>query len=247
VDNHPLSVFIAFVEYDQTVVALEKKIRENEQQLTIMVEGQYTTQQLLETTERTVTEARKQVTAQELQLCVLEERAKTLKKKLENSSSSKEFFSLTKEVDALAHEQELQENKVLDAWRILDKRTIELVATKKSTAEALQTQEVSTKDQQAQLTDATNQLVVMKQRLQDNAAAVPEEWLQKYMRMRELVSNPVVSVMQDYCSGCCYPVTLNDMSRLHKNALLECKNCFRFLFLESRLSIIKNNAQLPQN
>ncbi len=77
----------------------------------------------------------------------------------------------------------------------------------------------------------------IKDRLQERAALeknVPAEWLEKYASMRSRVPDPVVPVINGHCSACVYKVSDQDMLMLSRNKLLQCKDCYRFLYLPSK-------------
>ena len=53
-----------------------------------------------------------------------------------------------------------------------------------------------------------------------------------YERMKGRVYDPVVPMSQDSCSVCFYGLTPRDLQMLKQNGLLQCKDCFRLLYLE---------------
>ena len=62
---------------------------------------------------------------------------------------------------------------------------------------------------------------------------IPEEWLEKYSIMRTRVPNPIVSVKNGSCSACFHALTQQDMLNLQRRKLLQCRDCYRFLYIES--------------
>jgi predicted nucleic acid-binding Zn-ribbon protein len=62
---------------------------------------------------------------------------------------------------------------------------------------------------------------------------VPQGWLEKYAIMRTKVTDPVVPVINNSCSACFYDVIGQDLQELRKKKLLQCKECYRFLYLDS--------------
>lgn len=66
---------------------------------------------------------------------------------------------------------------------------------------------------------------------QSKEQAVPAEWLEKYATMRARVTDPVVPVINGDCSACFYQVSTQDMQQLRHRKLLQCKDCFRLLYL----------------
>lgn len=60
---------------------------------------------------------------------------------------------------------------------------------------------------------------------------VPAEWLEKYEMMRSRVADPVVQVTQDSCGACYQLLTSQDLVRAKRGALIQCRKCFRLLYL----------------
>ena len=66
-----------------------------------------------------------------------------------------------------------------------------------------------------------------------NSQTLPDEWLGKYEHMRGRVADPVVPVQQDSCSACFYSISSRDLQTLKQGDLLQCKDCYRFLYYKS--------------
>lgn len=78
------------------------------------------------------------------------------------------------------------------------------------------------------------ELISKEQARDDKEKCVPDEWLEKYSMMRMRVADPVVPVLNTSCSACFYTVTEQGMQQLSRNQLLQCKECYRFLYLEQK-------------
>ncbi len=66
---------------------------------------------------------------------------------------------------------------------------------------------------------------------------VPNEWLEKYSHMRLRVIDPVVPVMFGGWSACSYAVTEQELVRLKRKALIQCKGCFRLLYMQEVMNV----------
>ena len=64
----------------------------------------------------------------------------------------------------------------------------------------------------------------------DHTKDVPQEWLDKYNRMRNTVSNPVVPVVSGTCGGCSYLLTTQTLLSLGQNKMIQCSGCYRLLY-----------------
>ena len=54
---------------------------------------------------------------------------------------------------------------------------------------------------------------------------------EKYAVMRAKVTDPVVPVIDGSCSACFYKISPQDMQLLARRKLVQCKDCFRLLYL----------------
>jgi len=243
VTEHPLRLFINFVEDDHLIVEFESQIEALKAQIASLLGEQAEHQQTLEKAERAIVDAHKEVDAQELQMNSLGDQAKVIARKLENTANPKEFFSLTKELEAIQHQQLAQEEVVLQAWRLLEKNQADSARIKDQfkQKEEENAQQLIKKQQELEQVQKEFE-AVQAQRLKD-AVSVPEEWMSKYIKMRESVKNPVVPARNGFCSACSHIITTQDLVRLSKNALIECKGCFRFLFSPERLAAMKANER----
>ena len=59
---------------------------------------------------------------------------------------------------------------------------------------------------------------------------LPVEWLEKYNRMRNVVSNPVVALVAGTCGGCSFMLTQQIMMALEQNKLIQCSGCYRLMY-----------------
>ena len=66
---------------------------------------------------------------------------------------------------------------------------------------------------------------------------VPHEWLEKYEMMRSRVADPVVQVTQNSCGACYQMLTNQDLVRARHGALMQCKKCFRLLYIPESMGI----------
>ena len=64
--------------------------------------------------------------------------------------------------------------------------------------------------------------------------------------MRERVSDPVVPILQGGCSACFYKTPEQDLILLKRNKLLQCKNCYRFLFFEKEAETLAEKTETPE-
>ena len=74
-------------------------------------------------------------------------------------------------------------------------------------------------------------MTAYEQKRPEKEKIVPEEWLEKYTIMKAQVSDPVVPITQETCSACFYALTNQDIICARRGRLLQCKGCYRLLYL----------------
>ena len=71
---------------------------------------------------------------------------------------------------------------------------------------------------------------------------IPEEWIEKYERMRNSVPDPVASIEDQVCKACFYTATNQEIELLKRKKLLQCKGCYRFLYINYTAESEDTNA-----
>ncbi len=155
-----------------------------------------------------------------------------MKHKLESISNQKEYKSLEKETLNVNAERVRHEQELLVLWNRLDAldKTYEFKHTLHEEQVAKFASEVE--KIKNEIADLQNQLEILTTQRIEKQKNVPQEWLDMYVNMKGRVSNPVVPVVDDSCDACFYSVTPKDLQMLRKNKLLQCRDCYRLLYVE---------------
>lgn len=229
--NDPFQSFLDLIEFDQTILSLRNEYSGIEESLDTIARQEMQLNDELAREKNEVQEAQFGVDEKELEMKVLDDLERDKKRKLDHVSSPREYQVLTSEINTLKKQQHDLEETVLSAWHNLE-----------SAKRAFQDLNKNIEEKKAALADSKNNLLQQSQTVKLNLenrererssylSAVPEEWLEKYRAMRERVSDPVVPVQYDSCSACFSTILEKDLALLRKRALLQCKTCFRFLYL----------------
>ena len=142
--------------------------------------------------------------------------------------------SLKKELATLAQERMMYENELLIAWHEYDQAGAQY---KTAQAQQHETQEEIYKAIEAleqEIATTEQQLATHKTAYLSQLQQLPEEWQKRYQEMRNKVDNPLVPLIQKSCSACFYQVLPQDLARLERNALLPCRNCYRYLYQDRK-------------
>jgi predicted nucleic acid-binding Zn-ribbon protein len=175
-------------------------------------------------------EAKKHVDLQELNAKDLREREKSRRAALDNVKNQKEYVAVEKELSNVTQQLSEQEDALEKAWHSLDlakKKEESETVTLKQKIETLQNE---IKKEEETIKKLNEDLEKINEEKSEYEKDVPQEWLKKYNRMREKVSDPIVPVMNTSCSACYYSIPPQDMNRLKKNVLLLCRSCYRLLY-----------------
>jgi predicted nucleic acid-binding Zn-ribbon protein len=222
--------FLALVDFDKKAHDLRKKIDVFKQEIDQINQQKKQLQEQLDTEKVASYDARKVVDELELLMKELDEQRARCTKKLEKVNSTKEYKALAHERDAVQKKQHDLEADLVQAWNTLETAQRVYAAHEKQ-SEAKNTEfDAAGVEKQAQKDSIQQELEQFLIGRPEKEEGIPQEWLQKYATMRSMVENPVVFVDGDSCGACFYPISREDKMRLQRNALLQCKSCYRFLY-----------------
>jgi len=229
--THVFDRFIALVKFDQETIAIKKKIDALEKETGALKANLATLNENLDTARQLVQTAQKEVQLQELRMQELDSKEKEKRKQLETTSSPKEYTGIKKEVEHLQHAQHAYESELVDSWNKLEnaKAAFALVATEIETGSAAIQTEIAHKE--TELSALRAEFRQQEQLRQEKLKDIPEEWLTKYDVMHLRVSNPVVPVYNNCCSACFEEIPQVDLTQLARRKMMQCKGCFRLLYL----------------
>ncbi len=233
-NNQKFQIFIDLVTFDQGFSELEKKQSVITQTLVKMNGQLLAFQKQLEQNSVKKRDIKKQLDAQELQVKALQDQEQHQVEVVEGVSSSKEYDAANKELQYLTHERSAQEQKMLQHLNKLE-------TAEKEYASVLQKAELEIADIHAQIgaeqvlyQDIEQHIDALKKDRCEKLNLVPQEWLDVYENMRGKVKDPVVVVSQDSCSACFSLISSRDLQALQHQELLQCKDCYRFLYCEKK-------------
>lgn len=228
----PFEKFIALVEVDQqinglnaAIAILEQKNNENKK----IIES---SQEALTAVKNKLHDMRKEVDAKELEMKMLDQQEADKKKRLDAIANHKEYQLIKAEIDQLKKAQHDLEEGLMSAWNQLE-------TTKKEFETAQQNFEQQNKTILDQIDTNNKKIAEIKVEVDrliydrvEKEQVIPAEWLEKYAVMRARVTDPVVPVQDGSCSACFYKIAVQDMQALKRRKLVQCKDCFRLLYLE---------------
>ena len=176
---------------------------------------------------------KKNADALQLELRSIDDRLAFVRKSFSDARNPKEYFSLEAEMKQLSEKQSSAEEQLFSVLNELEQtaHNLKLEQQKYATASHAIEQEVAraekvVKDLESDTQRAFNAIESLK-------PAVQPELLEKFLLMKQRVSDPVVPVVDVACSGCSNMVLEKDLHTLARRTLVECRSCFRLLYLPS--------------
>ena len=227
----PFEQFIVLVQVDQKINALHKSIKTLEKENSALTQTDATNLAVLDKAKLKLHDVRKEVDAKELEMKTLDLQEADKKKRIEQVANHKEYQSIKAEIDVLKKAQHALEDGLMQAWNQLEtaKKELDLAQEQYEKLSTTTHSQIAVNNQKnSEINEQINAL------LQERGAkekTVPAEWLEKYAVMRARVSDPVVPVVDGNCSACFYKISAQDMQFLNRRKLVQCKDCFRLLYL----------------
>lgn len=232
VNDQPFRTLIDLVTFDQELNKLYTHVEQLKIQKQELNHKQYVLQQEFDVVRQQLHDAQKNVNELEAHMKELEEQLQTKKGRLDTVSNAKEYQSITTEINTIRQEQHGLEQELVSVWHALE--TTQRMHDQKLKSYQEQMQELGQAQEKtgqaidqlhAQMAEQERERVALEQK-------VPAEWLEKYAMMRARVVDPIVPVLDGSCGACFYAMTGQDMQELFKNKLLQCRGCYRFVYLQ---------------
>jgi len=232
-NEFPLQTFIALVKFDRQTYMIEQEISQLNVQIDFYQRECERYEEHVEALKQKVHELQKEVHTQELRMKELDQAQKEKQKKMDALTHVRDYQSLAHEIDKIKKAEHDLEETLLAAWHAFETAQKNYEVQKKMYDEKMAALTILIQEKTEKITLLGNDLVQRTLERASKEINIPEQWLEKYVLMRNKVPNPVVPVIDGSCSACFYRVLQQDLARLHKGAMLQCKDCFRFLYIES--------------
>ncbi len=238
----PFKLFINLIEFDQETRKLHAQIDDAIAAYAAQEHEKKMIMQEVEKAGAIYKDLRKQIDEHELEIKSLNEQEKKKQVHLESSSGDyKRYQAVKREIDQLKLDQMNTEEKLMALWNKAEIAEKEFNVLKEKTAGQLQVIEKKLIEEQANIELKKTELEGRTQKRAPLLIGVPEEWLENYEQMSMQIADPVVPVTDDSCSGCSYAINTAELNRLRRRAIVQCKGCFRLLFMKEVMDDNQNS------
>src|SRR5579859_555324 len=232
-NSQPFQRFIDLITYDQTIHVVEKEIKALEKEIAELNSKIKEFEQELSASQELWHDAQKEVALKELEMKALDDLEKEAQKKIDSAQNQKEYVSLKKEIDNLKTKQHEFEDTLIQAWNTLETTDRDYKHKLALSADKIGELHNKVDEKRKKILDHEQHVREMNLAREERTNGVPAEWLEKYAMMRSRIPNPVVPVISDACGACFYKIPQQDLMALRRRKLLQCKDCYRFLYLET--------------
>ncbi|MCL5436257.1 MAG: hypothetical protein M1549_00040 [Candidatus Dependentiae bacterium] len=230
----PYQRFVALVQYDQRVLAQQKRVAQIDEQIAGLDRDIAAVRARHEQSLSALRELRKTRDRLELDAKTLSTERAQKRKKLENTADVKAYSALEHELGALAEREAALEESILSVWQELEEQERQIPQLDAAIAAELHVFE----DRRTALLQEREGAVGLLQELASDRekmlVGVPAEWLTTYDAMRVQCANPVVPMRDHVCAGCGFPVPSGGWGAIAHHVLVTCQQCRRLL-VDSRV------------
>lgn len=229
--KNPFDLFIDLITFDQALHETEKEIIALETVVEGLEDQIDASKEQLEKEQAKLHDLKKEVDMQELEMKTVDEKGKAVQKRFAEASNNKEYLALKTETEEIQKEQMDAEAHLITAWNNLENAQKSVVAKEKEYKKQVEIVTAQIEEKQAKVDDLEAKFQIEQKGRAAKEEGIPEEWVEKYERMRNTVPDPVASVDDQNCKACFYSITNQEMGQLRRKKLLQCKGCYRFLYI----------------
>lgn len=231
-NKQKLKNLIELVTFDQSLIKLEQQIKKSHSAIQELQHQVLQLEKQLELSSAKKRDFQKQLDDQELKVKILQEQEVHHQQLASSVTTPKEFEAIQKEMERLKLDRNHQEQRMMQMINKLNAAQKEYeIFQAQNSEENTKLKDLISHEKKA-ADDMQNQLTTLQQDRESKISQIPAEWLSVYETMRGKVSDPVVPINQESCSACFYFMSARDFQALKEQELLQCKDCYRFLYHE---------------
>ncbi len=231
-NTYPFQIFIDLITFDQGIQVIEKDIQALKQKIAELNHQEQLLTESLEKAKQRVQASRKEVDTQELIMKESDQLVAEKQKQLDAITNHKEYKGLQTEIQHLQGQQHEHEELLMNVWNQLEAVQKEYDKQQEASNQKVEALHITIQETTKKITALQEELDKRNNERLAKEQNVPQEWLEKYSLMRARVANPVVPVDRGVCSACFYIVSEQDLIQLKRRQLLQCKECYRLLYIE---------------
>lgn len=233
-NNHLFNALIDLVDFDQQTIALKNNVSKLENETSVIERQRISLEKSLEEAKNIFQDIKKYVDLSELEIKGLDQQIKDKKIQLDQVANQKEYISIKKEIEQLQKKQNDSEEPLVHSWNRLEQVRIDYKKQEEDYEKNLLKIKDQIEENLKNIDQAKNDLKQHLEKRDEKVKIVPKEWLEKYEVLGSRVPDPFVPVDRGSCTACFYDVTPQAMVELKNGKLVQCKGCYRFLYIKKQ-------------
>ncbi|MBT4855787.1 hypothetical protein HOM50_02355 [bacterium] len=233
-NSKQLQSLVDLVKFDQKFFETDTAIKSEQKAIADIQNNIKALDDKLNINKEQLEQAQQGVKRHELDMKELDEKEKVKSKQLEQVETDKEYKSIKKEIDYLKLQQHELESVLVSSWNKVEHKQKSFAQLEGEINEQKQGLETTLQEHQAKLAEVEKVVEELAHERRPQEEGIPQEWLEKYNMIRAQDTHPISYVDQDTCSSCFYPLTAQDLLSLKQNKLIQCRECYRFLFRKAK-------------
>jgi predicted nucleic acid-binding Zn-ribbon protein len=176
--------------------------------------------------------ARKNVDNKQLQLRSLEDKLNTLKNRLSQCSTNREYQAIQEQISADKVASSVLEDEILDALGKVDESKVLVVTAEQNVAKAKEEFEKVRRQVEDQRQTIEGDLGRLEAALKEVEGRLSPEFRRDYDRVVKARGQEALAPAEgEVCGGCYQQLTPNMLSQLKMGQAIFCKSCGRLLYL----------------
>ena len=231
IDNNPFLSFVDFVESDHLLDVTIQKKAVLSQEIDYFQHMIADEEAKVRTLRKRVHDLKKEVDIQDLEVRALRTQEKEKQNKLTFITAPREYLSLQHELEILSQKIDRYEDNLMKRWQQLEDEELLLRQEVERSTQEQQRVSFVLQDKEKKLQDINSTIDTIITQRDAKEQCITEEWREIYHAMKERVPNPAVPVVEGACSACFYHVSPNDLALLRRHKILQCKDCYRLLYV----------------
>ncbi len=169
-------------------------------------------------------------------------RQSQVKNTLENSRTHKEIQSAERELASLSLRYAQLEDGLIRAWHELEGTQKKLTDITAAHEKLISNEEQAITALQEKIKELEMQNTALEDAQEEKIRLLPAEWQTRYRQLKGKVANPIVPLLHQSCSVCYYHVLPQDFARIKRNAVVQCQNCYRYLYYDKATEVANDTA-----
>jgi predicted nucleic acid-binding Zn-ribbon protein len=227
----PFHVFIDFVQCQDKLILLSREKKHLEYNLSTLLSEHQIQKEMFEKLHENMRSMQKNLHDQEQGISTARVKKRETERKMDRITNPRELASLQQELEALEQAIGQHESEIVDLWGSIEIEQETIKASELQMQQKIKDIERQEHTIRQNLVAADNAIEEQKKLCEAKSKEVRPEWLEKYRMLKMQIDNPVVTIVNNACSGCFSTVPPQIVLRAERHELVPCPLCKRLLYI----------------